>query len=66
MKTKNIILSFLSLILVILLCSYDLNQVKAEEDTWYSQAAENAGNPILLEDNQYFQGISINSNLISD
>ena len=66
MKIKNIILSFLSLVLVVLLCSTNLNQVKAEEDTWYSDAAKNANNPILLEDEQYYQGITINSHLISD
>ena len=35
-------------------------------DKWYEQKAANAGNPLLLKTDQYFEGISINSHVISD
>lgn len=38
----------------------------ADSNTWYSESAASADNPVLLESNQYFQGVSINSHLISD
>lgn len=38
----------------------------ADSNTWYSESAASAGNPILLNDDQYFQGVSVNSHLISD
>lgn len=35
-------------------------------DKWYEQKAANAGNPLLLKSEQYFEGVSINSHVISD
>ena len=61
------VLSILScLILTFILLCVAPNKVNAAEDTWYQTAANNAKNPVLLEDNQYFQGVSINSHIISD
>ena len=59
------ILSFLFLIaLSMLLLCVATTEVKA--NTWYHESADRAGNPIVLEDDQYFQGISVNSHIMSD
>lgn len=56
---------FLSIIFSLLFVCVATNNVKAF-DKWYEVAAEEADNPVLLEDKEYFQGVSINSHLISD
>ena len=63
---KKIFFILFTLLTVVFINCVAFNKVKAQEDTWYTEAAKNAGNPILLEDYQYFQGVSINSHLISD
>ena len=63
---KKLISLFSILITLLIFTCVAPTEVKAEESTWYTEAAERAGNPILLEDKQYFQGVSINSNVISD
>ena len=62
MKKK---LLLLTLLLSLFTC-VALTNVSASGDTWYEQAAEKVNNPVLLEEEQYYQGVSINSNLISD
>lgn len=37
-----------------------------EYDKWYEEKAANVGNPLLLKSDQYFEGVSINSHVISD
>ena len=37
-----------------------------EYANWYEEKAANAGNPLLLKTDQYFEGVSINSHVISD
>ena len=63
---KKIFFILFTLLTVVFINCVAFNKVIAQEDTWYTEAANNAGNPILLEDDQYFQGVSINSHLISD
>ena len=63
---KKLICLFSLITAVVMAVCVAPNKVKAEENTWYTEAANNAGNPVLLEKDQYFQGISINSHLISD
>lgn len=58
-------LLFLSLVFSLFLC-VATHEVSASEETWYTIAAEKANNPVLLNDDQYFQGVSINSHVISD
>ena len=63
---KKLICLFSLITAVVIAVCVAPNKVKAEENTWYMEAANNASNPVLLEKDQYFQGISINSHLISD
>ena len=35
-------------------------------DDWYIETAERVNNPVLLDDEQYYKGITINSHIISD
>lgn len=58
-------LLFLSLIFSLLLC-VATHEVSAKEQTWYTVSADKVDNPVLLEDKEYYQGVSINSNVISD
>ena len=41
-------------------------KVHASETTWYEEAANKVDNPVILESDQYYEGVSINSNVISD
>ena len=52
---KKISCVFSILFLLIIVTCVAPNKVKAAEDTWYSEAASEVGNPILLEENQYFE-----------
>ena len=63
---KKIFCLISCLIITLILICVTPNNVKASEETWYQTAADNANNPVLLEDKQYYQGVSINSHLISD
>ena len=63
---KKILALISILVLTLLLNCVAFNKALAAEDTWYSQAAERAGNQVLLEDEEYYQGISLKSHIISD
>ena len=43
-----------------------INEAYAQEPTWYEEAAAEVNNPVLLEKDQYYEGVSINSHIISD
>ena len=43
-----------------------INEAYAQEPTWYEEAAAAVDNPVLLEKEQYYEGVSINSHIISD
>ena len=53
-------------ILLSLICCVATAKAHASETTWYEEAANKVDNPVILESDQYYEGISINSNVISD
>lgn len=63
---KKLLVLISILVLTLLLNCVAFNKALAAEDTWYAEAAARAGNKVLLEDEEYYQGISLNSHIISD
>ena len=60
------ILIFIGLLILSIIFSVVAVNASAAEEQWYHISAENAGNDVVLEDDQYFKGISVNSHIISD
>ena len=63
---KRLFTFIILIILTFFINCVAFSEALAAEDTWYSQAAERAGNQVLLEDDQYYKGVSTDSRLISD
>ena len=59
------ILLLITMVFALFVC-VAITPVSATGSTWYEQAASEVNNPVLLENEEYYQGVSVNSNLISD